>query len=148
MTEEQRQRKNERSRQYYQENRAKCLAATSAWAKRNTERRKTHKAKFRAKPGVRAKEAEYMVRRRRNSAARFIADILRAAPCTDCNKRYPAQVMEFDHLGDKNEEISVMVGRNPKPSALFAEIAKCELVCANCHRIRTINRRLDAQPTR
>ena len=64
----------------------------------------------------------------------------KSKPCTDCGIMYPPYVMEFDHLGDKLYNISDIV-RNGCKKKYLAEIAKCELVCSNCHRIRTHNRR-------
>lgn len=57
-------------------------------------------------------------------------------PCTDCGKEYPSCVMDFDHLGDKDFTIASSK-LNLSKETLAAEIAKCEVVCANCHRIRT-----------
>jgi hypothetical protein len=52
--------------------------------------------------------------------------------------------MDFDHVrGEKLNNVSDMV-RGPT-EALLSEIAKCELVCAVCHRNRTTDRRLDAR---
>lgn len=65
---------------------------------------------------------------------------LRERPCTDCGVEYPYYIMEFDHLGDKFLPISRMLTRSWK--LIEAEIAKCEVVCANCHRARTHHRRL------
>jgi hypothetical protein len=51
--------------------------------------------------------------------------------------------MDFDHIsGEKIGIISAMVNEPHHYSwdALLAEIAKCEIVCANCHRVRTHNR--------
>lgn len=56
-------------------------------------------------------------------------------PCADCGQRYPPYVMDFDHTGD-NKEFNVSA-RYIATSRLLAEIAKCEVVCANCHRERT-----------
>lgn len=64
----------------------------------------------------------------------------KANPCTDCGMRYPYWVMEFDHLSDKEYEVSRMVN-GMGVAAIAREIAKCELVCANCHRHRTFMRR-------
>jgi hypothetical protein len=58
-------------------------------------------------------------------------------PCTDCKQSYPHYVMHFDHIGtDKEFNIADRVNHN-NVSAMLAEIAKCEVVCANCHQIRT-----------
>jgi len=60
------------------------------------------------------------------------------APCTDCGTTYPPECMDFDHLSDdKIENVSRMVYGSYSLAALTSEINKCELVCANCHRIRT-----------
>jgi hypothetical protein len=48
-------------------------------------------------------------------------------------------VLDFDHLGDKRFNISqALPDRNW--AAILAEIEKCEVVCANCHRRRTARR--------
>ena len=71
----------------------------------------------------------------RNRAA---IDILKAKPCLDCGVKYPSCVMEFDHVrGTKSATVGRMMSRDQGLKAIMAEIAKCDLVCANCHRIRT-----------
>lgn len=72
-----------------------------------------------------------------------IRDYIRAAkdaPCTDCGVQYPWYVMDFDHLSDKEFNIGHAVKRKLSLTRVAAEIAKCELVCSNCHRIRTHQR--------
>ena len=65
-------------------------------------------------------------------------------PCKDCTGRFPTCVMDFDHVsGIKVKDVSSMITHSPTPE-LLAEIKKCEVVCANCHRVRTHNRRLQA----
>lgn len=61
-------------------------------------------------------------------------------PCVDCNKYYPYYVMDFDHLGDKKRTVSALASRGSRKQ-VWEEIHKCDLVCSNCHRIRTHNRR-------
>lgn len=61
-------------------------------------------------------------------------------PCADCGIKYPYPVMEFDHLRDKKFNISSAVNKAASMQALIDEISKCEVVCANCHRIRTFER--------
>jgi len=43
-------------------------------------------------------------------------------------------VLEFHHLGDKDDEVSRLMGRGASLEALMREIKKCSVVCANCHR--------------
>lgn len=64
---------------------------------------------------------------------------LRDSPCMDCGDSFPMCCMEFDHRGDKLHNISNIHKRSWK--IIRAEVAKCDVVCANCHCIRTHNRR-------
>ena len=59
-------------------------------------------------------------------------------PCLDCNTKYPPFVMDFDHRdpSDKLFEINGSAANRSKAN-IELEIAKCDLLCANCHRIRT-----------
>lgn len=59
-------------------------------------------------------------------------------PCADCGQSFPSICMDFDHVrGEKTGDLSVMANQCVTIGILDAEIAKCDLVCANCHRIRT-----------
>ena len=59
-------------------------------------------------------------------------------PCADCGNRFPSYVMDFDHVrGTKRFDIGNHTQVMPSPAQLAAEIAKCDVVCSNCHRIRT-----------
>lgn len=62
-------------------------------------------------------------------------------PCMDCGKKYPPYVMDFDHRENEKKELLVSkVGAYGMP-ALLREIQKCDVVCSNCHRIRTHDRK-------
>jgi len=84
-----------------------------------------------------AHKDEYITRARarepaQKSLLRKIIHEAKDVPCADCGIRYPYYVMQFDHLGDKE----FTIGRYPKTYSakrLLKEIAKCEVVCANCH---------------
>ena len=58
-------------------------------------------------------------------------------PCTSVGG--DPVVLEFDHLGDKEFNISYGL-RQLTWQAVLDEMAKCEVVCANCHRRRTAHR--------
>lgn len=77
--------------------------------------------------------------RLRNTA--FVQQMKASSPCTDCNRFFPAICMDYDHVrGTKHKAISVLV-RTSSVENILKEIEKCELVCSNCHRIRTEERK-------
>lgn len=73
----------------------------------------------------------------------------KSKPCVDCCRRFHPSAMQFDHLPDceKVRDVSTLVMRGCMTMAK-AEILKCDLVCANCHAVRTYLRRLGIEPTR
>jgi len=62
--------------------------------------------------------------------------------CVDCGEKYPHFVLHFDHLPEyeKIDVVSNMARRYSWAKAI-EEMEKCEIVCANCHNIRTWNRK-------
>ena len=90
----------------------------------------------------RGKAARQARRRARLTKARaWMAALKKGVPCADCGEVFPAWVMHWDHLPgyEKVGNISEMVGNNSR-TITIAELEKCELVCANCHVMRTIRR--------
>lgn len=65
----------------------------------------------------------------------FLVGFLREHPCVDCGETDPG-VLEFDHLGEKKFSIAQGM-RNRNWQTVLDEMAKCDVVCANCHRRRT-----------
>jgi len=66
---------------------------------------------------------------------------IKSGPCTDCDNTYPPIVMHWDHIeNDKEFNVGNMVARGFGIEKISKEISKCELVCANCHAIRTSSR--------
>jgi len=66
----------------------------------------------------------------------FVFDFLKEHPCIDCGESDPI-CLEFDHLGDKKIEVSIMV-KNKRPiEEIQEEMNKCVVRCANCHRKKT-----------
>jgi hypothetical protein len=62
--------------------------------------------------------------------------------CVDCGYRENAQALQFDHTGtDKKESVSNLIRSDYSWETILKEIAKCEVVCANCHSVRTQNRK-------
>ena len=84
-------------------------------------------------------QAAEVKRRLRLARTTFPIEYFATHPCVDCSEPDPV-VLEFDHLRDKSFDIGQkLLQRNWQ--SILDEIAKCEVVCANCHRRRTARRR-------
>jgi hypothetical protein len=72
------------------------------------------------------------------TARKYIADA-KKVPCQLCGKSWPPYVMDFHHgaAEPKTAAISKMTGSSV--TRISKEMAKCKLVCANCHRNETHN---------
>jgi hypothetical protein len=87
------------------------------------------------------KEQYYARNSIRKAQLRELINELKNVPCKDCGNSYPPYIMQFDHTGtDKKYNVSQMavLGSERK---IRLEASKCEVVCANCHAIRTYKRR-------
>ena len=82
---------------------------------------------------IRARHRRQVISNKRRLLAYFLEH-----PCTDCGEADPT-VLEFDHLRDKTANINTLTNGYPW-KRIAAEIEKCEVVCANCHRRRTYRR--------
>jgi hypothetical protein len=76
--------------------------------------------------------------REAKNLGRKIRDYLRDHPCVDCGESDP-DVLDFDHVRDKRADVSRLLQGAASWDVVEAEIAKCEVRCANCHRRRTAN---------
>jgi hypothetical protein len=74
-------------------------------------------------------------RLRAETRTKYPIEFFRSHPCADCGETDPV-VLEFEHLRDKRFEVTnQFASRNWQE--ILAEIAKCDVVCANCHKRRT-----------
>lgn len=88
------------------------------------------------RPDYMARAMTEMRLKRQEDLARLL-EYLRAHPCVDCGEM-DIRVLEFDHVDPAVKEMSVaaMLGRRSWAS-IMAEIDRCVVRCANCHRRRT-----------
>lgn len=108
-----------------------CLITYTAYAKKNRKKLKAY-------------TVSYATRNLK------LLDELRSVPCEDCGKTYPPYVMDFDHRpGTKKlTKVSAMARSAYSEQAILREIRKCDVVCSNCHRMRTHARKHGADSLR
>ena len=92
------------------------------WWASLSEKRKTEK---RNKANDRAKKVKL-----------FLAEYKIERGCVDCGYAKHHSALEFDHIKG-NKKINVCFAKSITQAV--KEIKKCEVVCSNCHRIRTWN---------
>ena len=85
----------------------------------------------------RNKDKVYSASRASRLANKAWLDEQKMKPCADCGGTFPPVCMDFHHRDPSTKTMNVamaifMVGRQ----RVIDEIAKCDLICANCHRIR------------
>lgn len=89
---------------------------------------------YRDKEVQKSKTRERQLRKRRE-----LYDYKESNPCFDCGKYFHFSQMQFDHKANKSFPVS-------QRSASFGsekfmkELEKCDLICANCHALRTWKR--------
>jgi hypothetical protein len=124
-------------------------------ARRKSAREKYHRMKGDFTDADRERFREYSLRHYRkyrdkcNESARkraaerlkFMQDFKESNGCTDCKQSFPHYILEFDHRPPHTGRgpVNQLYGRCWE--VLLTEIEKCDVVCANCHRIRTWKRR-------
>jgi hypothetical protein len=72
---------------------------------------------------------------------RKILDDAKSVPCMDCGILHSPYIMDFDHRDGAEKLFNVSSGFKRAKHIVLAEIAKCDIVCSNCHRYRTYERR-------
>jgi arginine/lysine/ornithine decarboxylase len=100
----------------------------------NNEKAKARKRKY--NQSEKGRLANALKKKLRAKQAKEIIEAAKAVPCADCGGIFPRQVLDFHHVEPKAFEIGRSWHRTI--NTLRAEIAKCVVICANCHRIRHI----------
>lgn len=72
---------------------------------------------------------------RKRELSQFVYDYLATHPCK-CGEARVA-CLQFDHLKDKKFNVADMPGKGLSKLRIEEEIAKCEVLCANCHAVKT-----------
>jgi hypothetical protein len=138
----------EYSSQYYLRNKAHCDSRDKKKRQQNPKKKQAaveRKRQWRKDNPERSKIENKRGYQNRVSIRKYIMNKYEGTPCMDCENVFPWCVMDFDHRPEETK--SFVISRrgpwlvNPERIAeVEKEIAKCDLVCANCHRVRTRDR--------
>jgi hypothetical protein len=73
---------------------------------------------------------------RRAELRKWFHELKASLACEECGISHPA-VIEFHHRDKKTKKynVSQMVNRTLNQQAILREIAKCAVLCANCHKV-------------
>lgn len=88
----------------------------------------------------RIKEYNKRYREEHPCSGRAYIDQLKSRPCMDCGNEFPPYVMDFDHRDPSTKSCTLASMHRAPIEAIKIEAAKCDVVCSNCHRIRTWGR--------
>lgn len=81
-------------------------------------------------------------KKRRRKKLLEIVNKMKDKPCKDCGEKFPPYIMELDHIEDnKVDAVAKMVNTERAMGIIQEEFDKTEVLCTNCHRIRTYKRR-------
>ena len=119
----------------------KPIAEFHRWGQGHQPWCKACKSEYAAEYYIRnhARRVEYN-RRQRKEAVAFYRELKEGRPCADCGGMFHPSAMQWDHRPgvEKVDDVSRMYGLSRE--RVLEEIAKCDLVCANCHAVRTHDR--------
>lgn len=121
---------------------ARCLARRRSLSDEEMARFREENAAAHKRWRERDPEAARATKHRTIAKNRTAVHEAKNRQCADCGVQYPYYVMEFDHLDADAKHFNVSAGvTRASHERLLAEIAKCEVVCANCHAERTHQRK-------
>lgn len=74
----------------------------------------------------------------------YIREYKTGKPCLDCGVLYPPYVLDFDHPPGEKDFAIAKQGHQVSWQRLDEEMEKCDLICSNCHRLRTFAEERDS----
>lgn len=125
--------------QYRQSNRKNLIQYNKNYYQQNKSQWKNYNKEYIERIGQHAlKQYKIQYSKERYLSYKTWLDEVRDVPCADCNQKFPPVCMQFDHIPERGEKkFNLANGYGRSDDDINIEYAKCEIVCANCHMIRT-----------
>jgi len=139
----------ERKRRWLLKNPAKRREVYLAWQRRNPEKTREYTRKWRknnleksralnrANQKKRAAKVRIYEAKRRAERLELVNSIKLAQGCALCGYNEHPEALDFDHLNPSEKRLGIGSAKTNNLQKLLAEIAKCRVLCSNCHRIET-----------
>jgi len=126
-------RRKENWRKWYESHKEEHKAKVIEWRKKNPEKCKEYSLKCNRKADRNWIKKKYQINKEKTKK------YLLSHPCVDCGNK-DVRVLEFDHVrGIKYKQVTNLL--QGSWNKIFEEIEKCEVRCANCHKIKTDSER-------
>jgi len=100
-------------------------------------KRKYDKEFHKNRPKECKQKKQNLMTKRRKDILKTIWNYAISIWCKDCGYNDNKAALQFDHKYNKTMAVSEMVRRGYSIENIMIEIKKCDVVCANCHHIRT-----------
>jgi hypothetical protein len=79
--------------------------------------------------------------KKKNDIRDYIKQYKESRGCMDCGNKFPYYVLDLDHREGTDKKFTpAHLHRTNSWEKMIEELKKCDVVCANCHRIRTHTR--------
>lgn len=105
-----------------------------AWKNKTPEEIKEYNRKYHHKRSKQSILNKYQARKKRAlDILEKVREIKKSIGCQKCGENDPI-CLDFHHLNDKEFEIGISVNGHVSLARIEKEIAKCIVLCANCHR--------------
>jgi hypothetical protein len=69
----------------------------------------------------------------------FLRELKEQNGCADCGETFPHYMLEYDHVPERGPKLFNLSEWWPRKKIL-EELEKCDVVCCNCHSVRTWER--------
>ena len=86
---------------------------------------------------IKSENKNKLRRENRLEKRKYIIDILQLSHCMDC-KNSDWRILQFDHRDREEKSFNISDSLSYSIETIQSEIDKCDIVCANCHTLRTI----------
>lgn len=125
--------------EYYQQNKEKLKGQIKEYYLKHREERLQYQRDYRKKNRLKLTERD---RNKRNNRLTKAVEFL-GGKCNRCQETYDPCVYDFHHLNPQDKDFTIGENMLIGEIRFFAEVQKCMLLCANCHRL--IHKELDAK---